>query len=144
MTATDCQRHRHMIVRNLADKALEQQLADEQLSVDFWYFLISRSATVPGRQRCGFCTAPGAACFLPTPDNGIFLPPIDLPARLPASCLPANLLRCLCASRIMRQYFPKPITHRHISGRTDCGELIWFRRYFETTRRCLFVPIFSL
>ena len=34
-------------------------------SVDFWYFLISRSATVPGRYRCGFFTPPVAgALFL--------------------------------------------------------------------------------
>jgi hypothetical protein len=27
-------------------------------SVDFWYRRISRSATVPGRKRCGFFTPP--------------------------------------------------------------------------------------
>jgi hypothetical protein len=31
-------------------------------SVDFWYLLISRRATVPGRKRWGFFTPPVAAC----------------------------------------------------------------------------------
>lgn len=31
-------------------------------SVDFWYRLISRRATVPGRNRCGFFTPPVVAC----------------------------------------------------------------------------------
>ncbi|KAH8111056.1 hypothetical protein DFH11DRAFT_1616725 [Phellopilus nigrolimitatus] len=30
-------------------------------SVDFWYRRISRSATVPGRKRCGFFTPPVVA-----------------------------------------------------------------------------------
>ena len=53
-------------------------------SVDFWYFLISLKATVPGRYLCGFFTPPAvgaclraalvASCFLGA------LPPVDLRA----------------------------------------------------------------
>ncbi|CAD6252078.1 unnamed protein product [Miscanthus lutarioriparius] len=53
-------------------------------SVLFWYLRISRSATVPGRKRCGFFTPPVAgaycrtalvaSCFLDA------LPPVDLRA----------------------------------------------------------------
>ena len=53
-------------------------------SVDFWYFLISRRATVPGLYLCGFLTPPAvgadflaafvANCFLGA------LPPVDLRA----------------------------------------------------------------
>lgn len=53
-------------------------------SVDFWYLLISRRATVPGLYLCGFFTPPVdgallraalvASCFLGA------LPPVDLRA----------------------------------------------------------------
>ena len=33
-------------------------------SVDFWYFLISRTATVPGLNLCGFLMPPVGAVFL--------------------------------------------------------------------------------
>ncbi|RID77007.1 hypothetical protein BRARA_B03952 [Brassica rapa] len=50
-------------------------------SVLFWYFLISRSATVPGRNLCGFFTPPVAgADFLAALVASCFLgafPPVD-------------------------------------------------------------------
>ena len=52
-------------------------------SVDFWYRRISRSATVPGRKRCGFFTPPAAAVA------------VDLRAcDLAASCLRGALPVC--------------------------------------------------
>lgn len=60
-------------------------------SVDFWYFLISRSATVPGRKRWG---------FLMPPVEGV-----DLRAAFEASCLRGALppvdLRAVCLVRAM-------------------------------------------
>ena len=53
-------------------------------SVDFWYLLISRKATVPGRYLCGFLTPPVAgALFLAAFVANCFLgalPPVDLRA----------------------------------------------------------------
>ena len=53
-------------------------------SVDFWYLLISRRATVPGRNLCGFLTPPLAgADFLAALVANCFrgaLPPVDLRA----------------------------------------------------------------
>eukprot|EP00484_Ammonia_sp_Unknown_P023715 CAMPEP_0197032712 /NCGR_PEP_ID=MMETSP1384-20130603/11319_1 /TAXON_ID=29189 /ORGANISM="Ammonia sp." /LENGTH=112 /DNA_ID=CAMNT_0042462411 /DNA_START=100 /DNA_END=438 /DNA_ORIENTATION=- len=53
-------------------------------SVDFWYLLISRKATVPGLKRCGFFTPPVAgADFLAALVASCFLgafPPVDLRA----------------------------------------------------------------
>ena len=64
-------------------------------SVDFWYLRISRSATVPGRYRCGFLTPPVAGA--------------DLRAALVASCfrgaLPPVDLRAVCLVRAMLQLF---------------------------------------
>ncbi|XBI07831.1 hypothetical protein VPH35_135671 [Triticum aestivum] len=58
-------------------------------SVLFWYLRISRSATVPGRNRCGFFTPPVAGA--------------DLRAALVASCfrgaLPPVDLRAVCFVR---------------------------------------------
>ncbi|KAL5660687.1 hypothetical protein ACJX0J_027812, partial [Zea mays] len=58
-------------------------------SVLFWYLRISRSATVPGRKRCGFFTPPVAGA--------------DLRAALVASCfrgaLPPVDLRAVCFVR---------------------------------------------
>ena len=58
-------------------------------SVDFWYRRISRSATVPGRYRCGFFTPPVAGA--------------DFRAALVASCLRGALppvdLRAVCLVR---------------------------------------------
>ena len=53
-------------------------------SVLFWYLRISRSATVPGRKRCGFFTPPVAgadlrAAFVASCFRGA-LPPVDLRA----------------------------------------------------------------
>ncbi|OQU86287.1 hypothetical protein SORBI_3003G065001 [Sorghum bicolor] len=53
-------------------------------SVLFWYLRISRSATVPGRNRCGFFTPPVAgadfrAAFVASCFRGA-LPPVDLRA----------------------------------------------------------------
>merc|ERR1719348_1754886 len=65
-------------------------------SVDFWYLLISRRATVPGLYRCGFFTPPVAgalfraalvaSCFL-----GAF-PPVDF--------LAVCLVRAIVRNRI--------------------------------------------
>ena len=53
-------------------------------SVDFWYLLISRRATVPGLYLCGFLTPPVAgALFLAALVANCFrgaLPPVDLRA----------------------------------------------------------------
>merc|ERR1719147_74172 len=53
-------------------------------SVDFWYLLISRRATVPGLYRCGFFTPPVAgALFLAAFVASCFLgafPPVDFRA----------------------------------------------------------------
>jgi hypothetical protein len=58
----------------------------------FWYLRISRSATVPGRKRCGFFTPPVAGA--------------DLRAALVASCfrgaLPPVDLRAVCFVRAIR------------------------------------------
>lgn len=53
-------------------------------SVLFWYFLISLNATVPGRYRWGFLTAPAVgavslAAFVASSFLGAF-PPVDLRA----------------------------------------------------------------
>merc|ERR1711930_39937 len=60
-------------------------------SVDFWYLLISRRATVPGRYLWGFLTPPVAGA--------------DLRAALVASCflgaLPPVDLRAVCLVRAM-------------------------------------------
>merc|ERR1719270_208366 len=60
-------------------------------SVDFWYLLISRRATVPGRYLWGFLTPPVAGA--------------DLRAALVASCflgaLPPVDLRAVCFVRAM-------------------------------------------
>jgi len=50
--------------------------------VDFWYFLISRSATVPGLNLCGFFTPPARALFLADLEAILrgALPPVDLRA----------------------------------------------------------------
>ncbi|CAL9058230.1 unnamed protein product [Musa banksii] len=53
-------------------------------SVLFWYFRISRRATVPGRKRCGFFTPPVAgadfrAAFVASCFRGAF-PPVDFRA----------------------------------------------------------------
>jgi len=61
-------------------------------SVDFWYLLISRRATVPGRYLCGFLTPPVAGALLR--------------AALVASCLRGALppvdLRAVCFVRAIR------------------------------------------
>ncbi|CAA6663777.1 unnamed protein product [Spirodela intermedia] len=47
------------VLGDLPDQALERELADSS-SVLFWYLRISLSATVPGRNLCGFFTPPVA------------------------------------------------------------------------------------
>ena len=59
------------LLRDLLDESLEGELANKKVSLrrgkvelrltDFWNFLISRRATVPGRYRCGFFMLPLAA-----------------------------------------------------------------------------------
>lgn len=64
-------------------------------SVDFWYLLISRRATVPGRYLWGFLTPPAAGA--------------DLRAALAASCfrgaLPPVDLRAVCFVRAIAMRF---------------------------------------
>ena len=61
-------------------------------SVDFWYFLISRRATVPGRKRRGFLTPPVSG-------SPIFIPFFVL--YLPRGALPPVLLLAVCLVRPM-------------------------------------------
>ena len=60
------------VLGDLSHKSLEGSFRMRR-SVDFWYFLISRRATVPGLYLCGFFTPPVAGA--------------DLRAALVASCL---------------------------------------------------------
>ena len=72
-------------------------------SVDFWYLRISRSATVPGRYRCGFLTPPVVGA--------------DLRAALVASCLRGALppvdLRAVCLVRAI-------LSRKGSKGRERC------------------------
>ena len=95
------------VLGNLTDETLEGELSDEELGglwagesakvphpnsasrLTFWYRLISRRATVPGRYLCGFFTPPAAGA--------------DLRAALAASCFrgafPPVDFRAVCLVR---------------------------------------------
>ncbi|BBN03625.1 hypothetical protein MPTK1_2g24960 [Marchantia polymorpha subsp. ruderalis] len=66
-------------------------------SVDFWYFLISRSATVPGQYRWGFFTPPVAGA--------------DLRAALVANCLRGAFPPIDSGSLWMRAFVPSALDH---------------------------------
>merc|ERR1719209_2920776 len=84
------------VLGDLADQALASWKGSLRISssVDFWYLLISLSATVPGLYLCGFFTPPVAGA--------------DLRAALVASCLrgafpPVDFL-AVCLVRAMTSF----------------------------------------